>query len=95
MTQSLNYIARNLISIGLVLAVLVSAVLAFVIKHDSQQAFVEQRKLEVARDALEQDWGRLLIEQSTWANPAWVGKEARQRLNMKLPDMTQVEVIIP
>ena len=41
------------------------------------------------------DWGRLQIEQSTWASPGRVEQVARDRLNMSVPDPSQVVIIRP
>jgi len=54
--------------------------------------FVELQQLEKTRDKLNEEWGKLLLEQSTWASPARVQRQARTRLKMIVPtaDMTVI-----
>ncbi len=77
----------------LLLAVLTSAIAVFYTKHSSRKSFVVLQELQHTRDKLNEDWGRLLIEQSTWGNPARVEQQARQRLQMALPSAGNIEVI--
>lgn len=77
----------------LLLVVLASAVAVFYTKHSSRKSFVVLQGLEQTRDKLNEEWGRLLIEQSTWGSPARVEQEARQRLQMALPTAGSIEVV--
>lgn len=86
-------IRSQFLMLVLLLAVLASAVAVFYTKHSSRKSFVVLQGLEHTRDKLNEDWGRLLIEQSTWANPARVEQAARHRLQMKLPLAGSIEVI--
>ncbi len=79
----------------LVFAVLVSAVAVVYIKHVGRAQFVALQKLEQKRDHLNEEWGRLLLEQSTWANPGRVEHEARKRLKMIVPTADMTVVIKP
>jgi cell division protein FtsL len=74
----------------LVLAVLASSMAVVYSKYLWRTEFVELQKLEYTRDKLNEEWGRLLLEQSTWASPARVEQQSRLRLNMIVPtvDMT-------
>jgi len=58
--------------------------------HSSRAEFIVLQQLEHQRDALNEEWGRLLLEQSTWASPSRVEQQARLRLGMEMPsaDMT-------
>ncbi len=77
----------------MLLAVLASAVAVFYTKHSSRKSFVVLQNLQHTRDKLNEEWGRLLIEQSTWSGPARVEQEARHRLQMQLPTTGSIEVI--
>lgn len=79
----------------LVALLLVSAVGVVYIKHTSRSEFVALQKLERERDALNEEWSRLLLEQSTWASPARVEQQARTRLDMTVPGAEDTVVIRP
>ncbi len=71
------------IGIGLLLAATVSSAVAVVFaRHESRALFVELRALEQARDELNIDFGRLQLEQATWAETHRVEQIARSRLGM-------------
>ena len=42
---------------------------------------------------LDEEWGRLLLEQSTWASPDRVQSLAEDKLKMKAPDMREVKMV--
>lgn len=79
----------------LVATVLVSSVAAVYARHESRQLFVELQSLVNDRDRLNIDWGRLQIEQSTWASPGRVEQMARTRLRMGVPDPSRVVIVQP
>ncbi len=63
--------------------------------HHSRKLFVQLQKLEAVRDAMEVDWGRLQLEQSTWATDGRIERHARERLNMQLPPKGAVVIVKP
>ena len=69
----------------LVLANVASALLIVRDRHEHRQAFVALSKLERARDELNIEFGRLQLEQATWAESNRVDQVARQRLGMVFP----------
>ncbi|MFN3703214.1 cell division protein FtsL [Thermomonas sp.] len=69
----------------LVLANVASALLIVRDRHEHRQAFVELSRLEKARDALNIEFGRLQLEQATWAESNRVDQVARTRLGMVFP----------
>lgn len=54
-------------------------------RHAIQTQFISLQKLYLERDDLNIDWGRLQIEQSTWAAHGRVQRQAVEKLNMRLP----------
>ncbi|WP_256646245.1 cell division protein FtsL [Thermomonas paludicola] len=76
---------RYFLLAALVLANVASALLIVRDRHDHRQAFVELSKLEKARDALNVEFGRLQLEQATWAESNRVDQVARTRLGMAFP----------
>ncbi|WP_428607966.1 cell division protein FtsL [Sedimenticola sp.] len=64
-------------------------------KYASRKQFVTLQMLRAERDAIEVEWGRLQLEQSTWATHARVEKIARKRLKMHIPAADEVVVVKP
>jgi cell division protein FtsL len=76
----------------LALLVIISAVSVIYAKHLNRNEFIQLQQLEKQRDLLNEEWGRLLLEESTWGSPSRVEQQARSRLDMIVPkaDMTVV-----
>lgn len=64
-------------------------------RHEARKAFIELQDLYAQRDALDIDWDRLLIEQSTWATHARIEQLARERLEMRVPDPAEIVILRP
>ncbi len=76
-------------------AVLGSGVGVVHIQHANRQLFIELQRLQKERDRLEIEWELLRLEQSTLITDAAVENVARQRLNMVIPDPSEVFYIAP
>ena len=61
--------------------------------HRSRQLFVELEELNQEQDRLQIDWGRLQIEQSTWATHPRIESLARERLHLTNPSDEQLVVV--
>ena len=79
----------------LALIVVASAIAAVYAKHETRKLFTELQTLTAERDRLEVDWGRLLIEQSTWSNHARVERLAREEMGMVEPAAGRTQVFKP
>ena len=55
------------ILIGLVVAVVGSALSTVLIRYENRQMFLEVRGAEIQRDRLNDEWGKLQLEQATWS----------------------------
>jgi cell division protein FtsL len=62
-------------------------------KHRARQLFVELEKLNREQDRLQIDWGRLQIEQSTWATHPRIESLARERLRLTTPADGELVVV--
>jgi cell division protein FtsL len=62
-------------------------------KHRARQLFVELEELNREQDRLQIDWGRLQIEQSTWATHPRIESLARERLQLTTPADEQLVVV--
>lgn len=77
------------------LALLLSGIGCVYAKYESRKLFVELQSLETSRDELNIDWGRLQIEQSTWATHGRVEALAREQLDMSTPGPAELVVVKP
>lgn len=59
-------------------------------QHRSRTYFVELERLKKEARVLDEQWGQLQLEQSTWANPARVDTIARTRLGLIAPPHDRV-----
>ena len=64
-------------------------------RHQHRQLFVQLSRLERARDELNIEFGRLQLEQATWAESNRIDQVARDRLGMKFPEGAETVVIRP
>ncbi|HVI58920.1 MAG TPA: cell division protein FtsL [Luteimonas sp.] len=79
----------------LVIANVVTAIGVVDARHEHRQLFVQLTRLERARDELNIDFGRLQLEQATWAEANRIDQVARTRLGMKFPETADIVVIRP
>lgn len=79
----------------LALAVFVSAIGVVFSVHKSRKLFVQLQSLQAARDAMDVEWGRLQLEQSTWATDARIEELAANKLDMSIPSPGAVVMVTP
>ena len=79
----------------MIIAVMLSAIGVIYSKHLGRIEFVALQKLEQKRDQLNEEWGRLLLEESTWASPSRIEQQASLRLHMAVPTTDSMVVIKP
>jgi cell division protein FtsL len=79
----------------LVVANVVSGVAVVFARHEHRQLFIELTKLERGRDELNIDFGRLQLEQATWAESNRIDQVARTRLGMQFPETRDIVVVRP
>lgn len=68
----------------LLLAVVASAVLVVRTQHERRNLFVELDAADERRDRLQVEWGKLQIEQSTWAANDRIERIAAEELHLHL-----------
>lgn len=66
----------------LLLAVIASAVAITWTNHVRRSLFGELDQIDAERDRLQVDWGRLQIEQSTWAESERIERAAAEKLDL-------------
>lgn len=85
----------RLLLILLIVANVVSALLVVFARHEHRQLFVQLNKLQRERDEVNIEFGRLQLEQATWAESNRIDQVARERIGMKFPEGGETVVIRP
>ena len=79
----------------LIFVVFGSAIEIVVAQHQSRKLFIEIQALEKTRDELNEEWGRLQLEQSTWATDERIESIARSDLGMVETDTKSLMLLTP
>ena len=85
----------RLLLVLLIIANVVTALLVVFARHEHRQLFVQLNKLQRDRDELNIEFGRLQLEQATWAESNRIDQVARERIGMKFPEGAETVVIRP
>lgn len=74
---------------------LLSSVALVYVQHRHRALYVELQSLERERDSLEVEWGKLQLEQSTWATHERIESLARKRLGLRVPPISETVLVRP
>ena len=85
----------RLVLVVLVVACVISAIGVVHARHAHRQLYVDITRLERTRDELNIEFGRLQLEQATWAESNRIDQVARTRLGMKFPATDEIVVVRP
>lgn len=85
----------RLLLLLLIVTVLASALGVVFSTNESRKLFVELQGLQKVRDELSADWGRLQLEQSTWATHGRIEQIANNKLEMVNPPPGAVVIVRP
>ncbi|AXI84508.1 cell division protein FtsL [Xylella taiwanensis] len=85
----------RLLLIVLLACTVASAIGVVYMRHLHRKLFVELSHAERVRDDLNIEFGRLQLEQATWAEANRVDQVARERLGMKFPESNEIVVVRP
>jgi cell division protein FtsL len=83
----------RLINLILLAMLLASAFTVVYIKDLNRRLFIQYQALQAKHEKLYQDWGKLLLEQSTWSRQARVRQIAQQRLGMCIPLPDEIVIL--
>ena len=78
---------------GLLCLVLITALGVVWTRHESRVLFVQLTSLQNQRDDLNVEYGRLELEQATWAEPRRIDEEARAKLGMVAPAPADIQLV--
>jgi cell division protein FtsL len=74
-------------------AVVLISIIVVQLRHESRQRFSELQAQQAERDALNVEWGKLLLEEGAWSQHRRIEMLARQRLDMGTPDASSIRVV--
>ena len=79
----------------LALSVFVSAIGVVYSIHESRKLFMQLQSMQAQRDEMDVEWGRLQLEQSTWATDARIEDLASRKLDMIIPSPNTIVMVKP
>jgi len=79
----------------LLVLTLISAAAVVAIRHENRLEFVALQQQERERDALQAEWGRLMLEKATWTSQNNVAETAGKTLEMTAPAPDRIITLIP
>ncbi len=82
-----------LILVALLIVTLASAIGVVWTRHESRALFVNLTTLQNQRDDLNIEYGKLELEQATYAEPRRIDDEARQKLGMADPRPQDIRLL--
>ena len=85
---------KSIVTALLILVVFLSALAIVITQHQTRKLFVEIQELEKTRDGLNEEWGRLQLEQSTWAMDDRIENMARMKLGMEDPQFKLIILVM-
>ena len=74
-------------------ATIASAIGVVQVRHEGRQRYIELRSLHAERDELNVEYGRMQLEQATWAEMSRVERMAREELGLVQPDPKNITVV--
>jgi cell division protein FtsL len=64
-------------------------------QHKARNLYIELERESQFAKQIEQEYGQLQLEQSTWAMHSRIEQIASQKLQMQVPDAKRVQVVSP
>jgi cell division protein FtsL len=81
------------LTVPLAIFLAICALAVVTARHQARKLFVELQALEQQARDLDIEWGRLQLEQSTWAMHARIEQIARSQLQMSVPDLKRIQAV--
>jgi len=93
--KSFHLNINTLVAMGMVLALVGSAVSVAFSVHHARLALQDLQLLREQRKALDVEWGQLLLEQHSWGAYGRVGQVATEQLQMQPATLQNVVMVQP
>jgi cell division protein FtsL len=88
---SLRWLGINAL---LVLAVLMTALAVISTSHQCRQAWAKLQGLQSAQWDMQENWSRLLLQESALATHYRVEQAAERRLQMRIPEAADIHLVL-
>ena len=85
-------IKLNLLLVMLLIGCALGVVTA---QHKARKLFSELQQVQEASRQMDVEWGQLRLEQSTWAMHSRIEKIATKYLQMRVPEVSRIQVVAP
>ncbi len=82
----------NRVNVALALMLIACALLLINAQHQARKNFVELERLKKEARSLDEQWGQLRLEQSTWSGSARIETLAHTRLGLITPPLDRIRV---
>ena len=83
----------RIFTVVLLMAVMASAIGVIYAKHHNRVLYAQLNHLQQQQDELNVNWGRLQLEQSTWATHGRIEGMARDKLGMRNVNYGDVVIV--
>lgn len=80
---------------ALAMLLIICAIAVVSARHQARKLFIELQQARAQARELDIEWGRLLLEQSTWAMHSRVEVVAQHQLHMAVPDAARIHLLLP
>jgi cell division protein FtsL len=80
----------NLLLLGIVVVCALGVVTS---QHRARKLYAELQNAQEVAKQMNTEYGQLQLEQSTWAMHARIEKIATERLHMRVPDSSKIQVV--
>ena len=80
----------NLLLLGIVVVCALGVVTS---QHRARKLYAELQNAQEVAKQMNTEFGQLQLEQSTWAMHARIEKIATERLHMRVPDPSKIQVV--
>lgn len=84
---------KNLLVSLLILTLFISAFAIVYMKDLNRRFFIQYQNLQREKAQQIIDWGRLLLEQSTWSTQSRIAQIAQHQLGMEIPKSKSVVLV--
>lgn len=91
--RALSFSWSSVIMPILAIACLASAFAIIYSKDLNRRLFIQLQQAQQVQAQSQTNWGKLLLEESTWSSPARVQTIARDRLNMVMPNPSDIVLV--
>lgn len=93
MVSNKKKLERSLAVVVLIVLLIISALAVIYSTYKSRQLLSQLQQAHRDEIFLEERWGRLLLEQSTWASHVHIEEVAISKLGMKVPESSDIRVV--